>query len=242
LLYVADTGNRRVVVIDLATQMVSQMIANPAFQEPVDVEVGPDGSLLVLDAQAQAISRVERAMGEVTALALETSFYRPRGLAVDQTSGKLAVADTGGARVVLLDPAGVVLAQFGGPQTIMGQGQPVDALVDGGLLWTITAENGRLWRLDVMGSFVAIERSNTVDGPHLAALPGRGFFLSDPTRRTVLHLASSGQPLAQLVAPGQLVTPTGVAAGSVATGANGEDLLAVADSGACTVWLWRVRL
>jgi hypothetical protein len=242
LLFVADSGNRRVVALDVATQEVTQVYASAAFQEPVDVEVGVDGSLLVLDALAQTIFRVDRETGEATTLALETGFYRPRGLAVDLASGNLAVADTGGARVVLLDPAGVVLAQFGGPQTVMGQGQPVDALVDGGQLWTITAENGRLWRLDVMGSFVAIERSNTVDGPQLAALPGRGFFLSDPTRRTVLHLASTGQPLAQLVAPGQFATPTGVAAGSVATGANGEDLLAVADSAACTVWLWRVRL
>jgi DNA-binding beta-propeller fold protein YncE len=236
-LYVADTGNRRVLELDLASGNVTYVFAAPEFQEPVDVELGPDGSLLALDALVPAIYRIDRATGEIAPIVLETGFYRPRGFGIDE-SGNLAVADTGGARVVLLDPAGSVLAPFGGPQTLLGQGQPVDALATGGALWTVTAENGRLWRLDVLGSLVAIARGNTLDGPQLAALPDGAFFLSDPTRRSVLALAATGQPIAQLAYPEQFLTPTGVAAGV----REDKTYLAVADSAACTVSLWRVRL
>jgi streptogramin lyase len=240
-LYVADTGNRRMLELDLVSGSVSRAFTEGAFQEPVDVELAPDGTLLVLDALAAAIFRIDRASGESTPLGLETSFYRPRGLGVD-SAGNIAVADTGGARVVLLDPTGALLAEFGGPQSLLGQGQPVDVLGESSALWTITAENGRLWRLDVLGSLVAIERSNTIDGPHLAGLPNGSFFLSDPTRRTVLYLAGTGQPLAELAYTGAFAVPTGVAAG-VISGANSEETyLAVSDSGACTVSLWRVRV
>ncbi|HXF64738.1 MAG TPA: PA14 domain-containing protein [Caldilineaceae bacterium] len=240
-LYVADTGNRRIVEVDLATQAITQSYRNDAFQEPVAVELGPAGNLLVLDALVPAIFRIDRATGEMAPLALETGFYRPRGFAVD-AAGNIAVADTGGARVVLLDPSGAVLAEYGGPQTLLGQGQPVDVLAAGGVLWTLTAENGRLWRLDVLGSLVVIERSNTIDGPHLAALPSGAFFLSDPAGRRVLHLAATGEPLAELAYPAAFDAPSGVAAGIVEGAGAGATYLAVADSGACRVSLWQVRV
>lgn len=236
-LYVADTGNARVVAVDLETGAFAQVYGVDALQEPVDIELAPDGSLLVLDALAATIHRVDLATGETAPLALQTSFYRPRGLGVDP-NGLIAVADTGGGRVVLLDATGAVLAQFGGPATLLGQGQPVDVAAAGGQLWTVTAENGRLWRLDLLGSLAALPRSNTLDGPHLAALPDGTFFLSSPTGRTVLYHAASGQPLGQVAHGGALVTPTGVAAGEQA----GEILLAIADSAACQVTLWQVRV
>lgn len=236
-LYVADTGNARVVAIDLETGAFAQVYGVGELQEPVDVAPTPDGSLLVLDALTATIHRVDLATGETAPLALQTGFYRPRGLGVDP-GGLIAVADTGGGRVVLLDATGAVLAQFGGPATLLGQGQPVDVAAADGRLWTVTAENGRLWRLDVLGSLTALPRSNTLDGPHLAALPNGTFFLSNPMGRTVLYHAASGQPLGQVAHGGALVTPTGVAA----VEQKGGLLLAVADSATCQVTLWQVRV
>ncbi|RIK52342.1 MAG: hypothetical protein DCC57_10015, partial [Chloroflexi bacterium] len=235
-LYVADTGNRRVVALDVATGDFVQVYA-AEFQEPVDVALAPDGTLLVLDALAAALFRIDLATGEVAPLAVQTGFYRPRGLAVD-TGGMIAVADTGGGRVVLLDASGALLAQFGGPATLLGQGQPVDTLAAGETLWTVTAENGRLWRLDVMGSLAALPRSNTIDGPHLAGLPDGDFFLSSPAGRTLLYVAANGQPLAQVAHGGSLAAPTGVAAARHA----GAVTLAVADSATCQVTIWQVAL
>jgi hypothetical protein len=204
----------------------------------VDVAVDPQGTLLVLDAMAQNIFRIDRVTGESALLALDTSFYRPRGLAVDRI-GNIAVADTGGARVVLLDATGSLLAQFGGPETGLGQGQPVDVLALGEQLWAIAADHGRLWRLDVMGSVAVSERTNTVTGPQLAGLPDdSGFFLSDPVRRTVLYFAPSGQLLGQLGYADTLINPVGVA---TTFSEDGSVNLVVGDSAACTIALWRIR-
>jgi hypothetical protein len=237
-IYVADAGNRRVVEMMLADGAVVTTYNLAEFQEPVDVAIDPQGTLLVLDAMTQNIYRIDRATGEAATLTLGTSFYRPRGFAVDQ-AGNIGVADTGGARVVLLDSTGSLLVQFGGREMGLGQGQPVDVLALNEQWWTIAAEHGRLWRLDVLGSVTVIERSNTLTGPHLAALPdGSGFFLSDPVRRTVLYLLPSGQPVGQLGYADTFVNPTGVAAGIQE---NGLIDLVVADSAACTVGLWRLR-
>jgi hypothetical protein len=236
--YVADAGNRRVVELQLTDGAQVATYAIPEFQEPVDVAIAPDGTLLVLDASAQGIFRIDRATGEAAALTLDTSFYHPRGFSVDEV-GNMAVADTGGARVVLLDPTGTLLAQFGGQQTSLGTGQPVDTLALGAQWWAMAADHGRLWLLDAMGSVAISERTNTATGPQMAALPnGSGFFLSDPFRRTVLYLAPSGEPIGQLGYAEEFVNPMGVAA---STGANGLVNLVVGDSAACSVSLWRLR-
>jgi hypothetical protein len=236
--YVADSENRRVVELRLddGTQVTSYAL--PEFQEPVDVAIDPQGALLALDAMTQSIFRIDRATGESATLVLATSFYRPRGLAVDR-AGNIAVADTGGARVAVLDGAGSFLTQYGGLETAVGQGQPVDVLALGDQWWTIAADHGRLWRLDVMGSVPVSERTNTLTGPQLAGLPdGSGFFLSDPVRRTVLYLAPSGQPVGQLGYADAFVNPMGVA---TSFREDGFVNLVVGDSAACTVGLWRLR-
>lgn len=237
--YVADANNRRVVVLDLATGAALETLTLDALQEPVDVALAPDGTLLVLDTMIPAIYRVDLATGEFAPLALTTGFYRPRGLAVDLI-GNIAVADTGGARVVLLDAQGTQLAQFGGQQSILGQGQPVDTLALNGMWWTIAADNGRLWRLDVLGSLAPVARANTITGPHMGALAEGGFFLSNPAERTVLYFAPSGQPLSQLAYPESMVNPTGVAAAPHSDNPALVDLV-IADAATCGVSLWRLR-
>ena len=234
-LYVADANNRRVVVLDVDSGAPLDQVALPEMQEPVDVDFDPNGALLVLDAVSQAIYRVDQATSEAGTLPLP-GFYRPRGLAVDAT-GNILVADTGGARVAMLDATGEVIAQFGGPSSWLGQGQPVDVLAVNGNYWAITAEHGRLWRLDVLGSIPAIERANTLTGPHLAGLPDGSFFVSDPSRRTVIYVAPNGQPYGQLTGAAVFDSPTGVAA----TLRDGMVYVAVVDSAQCSVSMWRVR-
>ncbi|HMN29705.1 MAG TPA: hypothetical protein PKE45_16260, partial [Caldilineaceae bacterium] len=111
----------------------------------------------------------------------------------------------------------------------------VDALTANGALWAVTAEDGRLWRLDSGGSILAIQPTNTLNGPHLAGLPGGAFFVSDPARSLVLYFSANGQPRAQLETLGSLITPTGVAAVQ-----SGDVVyLAVVDSATCTLSWWQ---
>jgi hypothetical protein len=156
-------------------------------------------------------------------------------LTVD-AGGNIAVADTGGARVALLTQGGDLLFEFGGPGSALGNGQAVDVLAVPGGLWAVTAEDGRLWQLATGGSLTALPRVDTLNGPHLAGRPDGSFFLSDPAQQTVRYHAATGEPLGQFAISNLFVTPTGVAAAQI------DDFLylAVADSSACTLSLWRL--
>ncbi len=233
---VADTANQRVAMFDLGGELVDAL-THEQFQEPFALHLGTDGVPLLLDAVAQQIFRLEADAGIIEPLSLASTFYRPRGFAIDGLGGVL-MADTGGARVVQLDPAGVQLNQFGGQGSLLGRGQPVDALATGNNLWAISAEDGRLWHLNSGGSFTAIQPTNTLNGPHLAALPDGSFFVSDPGRGTVLYLDAAGQPRGQLVAAGSLSVPTGVDVMVL----NEIAYLAVVDSSNCTLSWWQAPL
>ena len=232
-IYVADTANRRVVVysVDGAQE---KMIVSDLLQEPVDVAVAPDGTLLILDAEAQGVFRLE-AGGELVAVPLQTGFYRPRGLTVD-AMGNMAIADTGGARIAIVEPNGAPAGQFGGQGSLLGRGQPVDALAAEGALWAISAEDGRLWNLTADGSMTAVQPTGTVDGPQLGQLVDGRLLVTDPVRGTFLLLASSGQPLGQFAYSGELVEPTGIAATRIGDG----DIIAVVDTRACALSVWRL--
>ncbi|RIK35219.1 MAG: hypothetical protein DCC55_30980, partial [Chloroflexi bacterium] len=229
---VADTANRRVVLFDWQGTLVGT-IQDERFEEPFDLAAGQDGTPLLLDALAQQIFRLDLAAGVAEPLLAGTSFYRPRGLAVDPM-GNLLVADTGGGRIAMLQNNGVQTGQFGGPETALAHGQPVDVLAAGAYLWAVTAEDGRLWRLDTGGAITAVQPTNTLNGPHLAGLPDGSFFLSDPGRSLVLYHTPAGQPRGQMVVPGSLLLPTGVAA----TLLDERVYLAVVDSGNCTLSWW----
>jgi hypothetical protein len=233
-LFVADTGNRRVLEYTLDGRSLGA-VQSEQFQELYDIGVGIDGLPLVLDAVAQQAFAVDLDLGQVRSLPLASSFYRPRGFQVD-AEGNLMVADTGGARVAVFRGDGQAAGQFGGPETPLGHGQPVDALFVNGVLWALTAEDGRLWRLDVNGSLTAIQPGNTLAGAKLASLPSGALWASDPARGLILYFAASGQPLAQFAAPEFLATPTGIDAALL----DNDVYLTVVDSALCTLSLWRM--
>ena len=232
-LYVADTGNRRVQVLERSGSF-GPTFSDPAFAEPVDITFVPDGSPLVLDAVAGPIYRLA-ADGTASLLDLQSTFYRPRGFA-SGSDGTIAVADTGGGRVVLLSPTGNEQAVLGGPDTLLARGQPVDTLFTPTGLWAISAEDGRLWNLSSDGSLTAIQPTQTLDGPHLAALPSGGLLASDPLRRTFTLFSAAGQPLQQFAYPDQL--PTGLATWT----AGNQLLIAASDTRSCSVSLWKTTV
>ena len=104
---VADTGNQRIVRLDAQGQVISawgQAGEGPdQFQEPVDLVVEPAGTVLVLDAVNQRLLRFSPDGQFQTTFGAELTFYRPRGLGID-AAGQLAVADTGGVRIMRLRP------------------------------------------------------------------------------------------------------------------------------------------
>lgn len=240
--FVADAGNFRVVKLTSDGQFVQAWgqagEAPDQFQEPYDLAVEPQGSLLVLDAVAQRLLRFTLDGQFQTTFGAELTFYRPRGLAVD-AAGQLAVADTGGVRIVRLDASGSLLGQVGGPGSDLATQQPTDAaLAPSGDLYFVEAESGAVTWLSADGSlnrWVGPAPASTIDGPHLAWRPAGGLFVSDPEGRRVLLFDPAGEPLGQFGADAGLQKPVGVAASAAQGG-----LIVAVDSQACRVVAFRI--
>ncbi|MEA3336772.1 MAG: glycosyltransferase family 39 protein [Chloroflexota bacterium] len=243
--YVADTGNFRIVV--LGEQGVIEKVWGgqgegvDQFQEPVDLVVEPAGSILVLDAVGQRLLRFDPGGEFVETFGAEQAFYRPRGVGID-LAGQLEVADTGGLRIVGLDASGERLNQVGGPESEIASRQPTDAVASsGGDLYFVEAENGLITQVTAGGmvqKWGGPVPSSTIEGPHLALRPAGGLYCTDPEGRRILLFNPDGTPSGQFGAGDGLIKPVGIAAVPVAEG--GSDLVVVADSQGCQVVVFEV--
>ncbi|MFZ2362316.1 MAG: NHL repeat-containing protein, partial [Anaerolineae bacterium] len=242
--FVADTGNSRIVRLDADGQFVAAWGAagegTDQFQEVVDLAVEPDGRVLALDAVNQRLLRFTPDGQFVATFGAEWTFYRPRGMGLDP-AGQIVVADTGGVRIVLLDPAGGLQGQIGGPESDVARQQPTDAaLAATGELYFVEAENGAVTRRAVDGGlsrWSGPASASTIEGPHLALLPAGGLVVSDPEGRRVLLFDAVGRPLGQFGVDAGLVKPVGIAA---APGPDGVTRVAVVDSQTCRVLVFEV--
>ena len=79
LLYIADTGNRRIVVYNIHTGEIERIVTYSGFNSPRGLFVTPDNTLYVADAIAEAVF-VFDAYGEPI-----QNFRQPRGMAVTDT-------------------------------------------------------------------------------------------------------------------------------------------------------------
>lgn len=199
--YIIDTIGRQVVKLD-GNNSVVWAIESGAGEaeliEPVAAVIDDEGRLIVLDSRQGWLHRYDRNgrhLGRFGGPAL--ALYQPRGMARDAT-GQFIIADTGGARVVRLDPQGHIVGQIGTRGS--GDGQllePVDVVVDeNGGLFVADAANSRIVAFGADG--VArqqwpIPKSTSVHAPHLA-LDGRGgLYVSAPEQNTIFHYAADGQ-------------------------------------------------
>ena len=239
-IYVADTGNARVVKLSPTGEVLATWgqkgTGEGDFQEPVAVAVEPTGSILVLDAAEGYIQRFSpegKFLARFGGPAIKP--YHPRGLAVD-ASGEIAVADTGGSRIDLLDPDGKLVAQLG--QHGKGPGQlvePTDVLrmPDGGFV-VVDSANDRALRLDADFRLLVewgLPLNDSVVGPHLA-FDGTSIYVSDPAHKRVVRFSPTGEALDQIGGAGELSSPVGLA-----TDAAGR--LYVADSAAGAIFVYK---
>lgn len=218
LLYVADTGNRRVLILSAEGEQLGQITGgDQPFREPFDLAVDGQGQLYVLDAGLAQIT-VFDAQGAYlrTVPAPAALLDRSRGLHVDQR-GRIWVAQTTGGRVVALDGAGQILQEI---LVWPGQGsQPVDVAVgvDGTIFVTDTGLH-KLVRFDQSGQRLLaweIPVANTLDGAHLAVDASGGLYLTQPEKAQITYLDSTGEQigawLVNTMTTGGPVKPVGVA-------------------------------
>ncbi len=236
-IYVADTGNHRIVVFSPQGEMLltwGEFGAEPGqFNEPWDVAVGPDGYIYVADTWNHRIQKFTPEGEFVTAWGAFVStegqlgemgvFWGPRAIAFTK-DGNLLVTDTGNKRVQVFSPDGQPITQFGGAGIEDGYfDEPVGIAVDGnGNVYVADTWNLRIQKFSPDFNFLKSwnvpgwEGQDILMKPYLAVDQAGLVYASDPSGWRVLVWDDQGNPKAAFgeygAGPGEFGYLNGVAA------------------------------
>ena len=221
-LYIADTGNHRVIHMttdgdelhswgNFADSSQLEGGAPPGtFYEPWGIAVGPAGSVYVADTWNHRIQKFSSTgqfldqWGYFGQAETGDAFWGPRDIAVDE-SGRIYVADTGNKRIVIFDLDGNYLTEFGGAGLLAGQfDEPVSLAVDDdGLIYVTDTWNQRVqvFRLDSQGmNNIPIKEwdiagwyGQSMDNkPYIRVSREGSVFVSDPEGYRILEFTDQG--------------------------------------------------
>ena len=214
-IYVADTGNKRMVILNnLGEQLREVNAADTPLDEPFDVATDSTGQVYLLDA----------ALGRVALFNADGDYLgnlptpqdvpeRSRGLFVD-LERRVWLAHTAGSRVYAVDQQGnpVMMANMIGEEGA----QPIDVAVGiGGNIYATDGDRHKLMFFSAQGErtfSLELAPANTLAGPHLA-VDSLGFvYVTDPEAGRVLRFAPDGQQVGYYDLRGAgVVRPVGVA-------------------------------
>jgi len=124
LLYIADTGNRRILIFDTTTNQVYKDLRFEGFESPRGVFITPDDKLYVADAGAGAVFIFDALTGEhlhthgaPTAMAFGETRFAPNRIAVDVRGNMYIVGEGVFDGIIQLSSAGEFLSFFASNQT-----------------------------------------------------------------------------------------------------------------------------
>ncbi len=215
--YVTDTGNQRLLVLDEEGRLVSEVKGGvEPFAELSDVATDRRGQVYVLDVGREHLSIFDAEGNYLSEVPAQPDYIdHSRGLFVDNQN-YLWLANTSANRVVALDLAGNVLVEF--PVAPDVSAQPVDV---------VTTPDGNIYVTDVILDRLlyfgvdgrqrqswSIPHSTSLDGAHLAIDEPGNLYLTLPEEGQVLQLSPTGEALANwnLHQPdGQKMKPVGIA-------------------------------
>jgi streptogramin lyase len=240
---VADTGNRRLAILDVSGHLLKS-VRSGALQEPYAV-VASSQALFVLDAGRGAIERYDLAgRFEREIISSPPLLANARGMALGP-DGTLYVANPRSNSVVLLSTGGHIVRQLTSP---LGAGpdqfdQPSDVAVSpDDTVYVLDNMNKRIKALTATGAFITqwpAPPSDTLHSVHVLPLRGGRMLASDPfAGALLLYRPGGGVPVrVSLGVPGPAagsVQPLGLSLGLggnvlVADG-NGNRVLLVPSS------------
>lgn len=218
VIYVADTGNRRILVLTPDGDMRALITggARP-FVEPFDLAVDGNGDLYVLDPAQAILSHFDNQGFFLRDIPAPIKVLdRARGLHVD-AQGRIWIAHTPGGRVVAVDGDGQVVLEIA---VWPGEAsQPVDVAVGvDGTIFVTDAGLSKLVRFDSQGRRLLawdIPVANTLDGPHLAVDAEGRLYVTQPELGAVEQRRPDGEMVGvwslQTVRAAGVVKPIGVA-------------------------------
>lgn len=234
--YVADTGNSRIVHLDVEGNVLGawgsrtpdqqKPPAAGTFNEPWGVAVDAQGNVYVSDTWNHRIQKFD-AKGTFLlewgtgGLSTEGNdrFWGPRGIAVGP-GGNLYITDTGNRRVVVFDPQGKFLFEFSRDASAQ-LNEPVGIVISSNnRVYVADTWNMRVAIFDTQGEYIqswGVEtwNSNAIDAKPFVALDADGkVYISDPEAGRVLVFTAEGMPLVVFGqaggAEGMLDLPTGL--------------------------------
>jgi tripartite motif-containing protein 71 len=215
-LYIADTGNARVVRCDKEGRYLGSFggpgEGDGKFKAPVDLAFGPGGNLVVLDRGTgfvQAFSKDGSFVARV--LGAGTGFYNPSGIAGNANA--VFVADTGTGRLLRFlagSAKGEELARSGsGPGDLR---EPTDVFSDGEGLLVVDDQKKSVLRFSPDGKFQSssdtpaagiIRAVRLKDGSMLVGVDPMPRY--DRSGKVIARYGQFGK------GPGQFIGPTGLA-------------------------------
>jgi len=200
---VADRGT--IHIFDFARRRHSGIACGPGerLQSPAGLAVDRHDKLYITDAQLGAIlvyqpnGKFLRYIGNRKG---ERLFERPAGIAVDQESGHIYVADPPRNIVVMLDADGNILAKIGTGTSGSSAEEfaaPTDVVVRGEELFVLDAQNRRIQVFDLAGHFRASIHPASM-GPSVAfSVDNRGRIYLDGPLDTVQVFQRDGHLLSR---------------------------------------------
>jgi len=197
----ADRGS--IHIFDFTRRRHSRIESGPGerLQSPAGLAVDRYDRLYITDAQLGAIlvyrpnGKFRRYIGNRKG---ERLFERPAGIAVDQASGNIYVADPPRNIVVKLDADGNILAKIGTGASGSGAEEfaaPTDVVVRGEELFVLDAQNHRIQVLDLEGHFRASIRPESMGSSGAFSVDSRGRIYLDGPLDTVQVFQRDGRLL-----------------------------------------------
>ena len=181
-IYVTDVSNQAVFVFDQKAgelHIWTQAMENRNFVTPIGIAEGPDGQVLVADAELGRVFRLDRDGKPVGSIG-NAVLVRPTGLARDAQRGRIYVSDTHAHDVKVFDDEGRLIEVIGQRGEEEGElNFPTHLAYAADRLYVTDGMNARVQVFDLQGRVIA-------------SLGRRGLYIGNMTRPKGVTVDSQG--------------------------------------------------
>lgn len=214
-LYIADTGNHRIVHLSEGHEIIhlwgGEGSGPGQFNQPWGVAVDPEGYVYVADTWNHRIQKFTPegdfilSWGEYGQAESPTHFWGPRGIAID-LNNNVIFTDTGNKRVLVFTPNGEFIQEFGGLGYLEGQfdepvGVAISPITDQLFVADTWNQRVQVFSKPEGGGYIPVN-SWDIDGWYGQSLENKPFlttdslnrvFVADPEASRILTFNADGE-------------------------------------------------